>query len=161
MQPMIHRWPAAATLGEAPAGCSPRPRRGAYRIVWPVAPGALDRSPLAEAARRAPADEPARLTWTVELRDDGTAAAALELAVGTGRAVLAEGARATIAGDRDGHTHIIIPGHLSAVIDAPAGAPPRLLYAATQWLTRLGVPGGRADPPRLALAPAAAGDGGA
>lgn len=149
MTPALHCRPAAPASADAQGAPSARAARTAWRIEWPVSAAALAGTALAQHAAEVGPDEPALLTWTVEFSASGSAAATAELSLGAGRVTLVERTAATIAGDREGHTHVIIPGHLSAVVDAPAHGPARLLYGATQWLARLNIPGGRADRPRL------------
>lgn len=100
-----------------------------------------------------------RLTWA---RGESGPARASAVAVDTGprteRTLVADAAASAMLDVASGLAHVDVPGCLSATLRLPAGASAGVLvYARTSLLGSLGVPGGRADRPDLALAGACAG----
>lgn len=121
---------------------APAPTRVLVR--WAIPAEAIARPPFP--LNNPDPDAVARLEWSIRINERGHASAAASLHLADRSATLAPETEATVAHDSLGFTHLIIPGLLSVVIDDRA-EPRRLLYAATPLLARLGVPGGRTDPP--------------
>lgn len=143
----IARHHKPVSLGPAAGATAAGPARTTLLVRWTIAASSLERSPL-PAVGSADPDAQAHLEWSISIGQQGSARAAACLRLGDRSATLATDSPATIAHDASGFTHVIIPGLLSVVFDDRC-EPRRLLYAATPLLSRLGVPGGRTDPPTM------------